>query len=126
VADPTGPAQAVQQARRVGEREFAKIQAEDPAIKEGQGGMRLLQAGQRVVFRLGDALEEAAHVAGRKLAGVPLVIKQHHAARPLRTAAPRAGLAEPGLGHLADEVEKATRLGRGNGECCGGRYGATP
>jgi hypothetical protein len=35
----------------------------------------VIQAGERVFFRLGDVLQEAADVAGRKVAGVPLVVK---------------------------------------------------
>jgi hypothetical protein len=94
--------------------ECAHVHAEHILIKEGQGSMSLLQAGERVFFRLGDVLQEAADVAGRKLAGVPFVVEQDQAARPIGTAVAWAGLAEAGLSDLPDEVEQAGWLGRGS------------
>ena len=103
--------------------ECAHVHAEQILIKEGQGSMSLLQAGERVFFRLGDVLQEAADVAGRKLAGVPFVVEQDQAARPIGTAVAWAGLAEAGLSDLPDEVEQAGWLGRGSSERNGGRHG---
>jgi hypothetical protein len=50
--------------------------------------MGLFEAGQRILFGLGDMLEEAAHVSRRKLARVTFVVEQDQPARPVRTAIP--------------------------------------
>jgi hypothetical protein len=126
VADAAGPAEPVQQAWRIREGEFADVQAEDILIKECQGGMGFLQAGQGILFGLGNVLQEAAYVPGGKIAGVALVVEQHQAARPVGTAVPRAGLAEAGLSHLPDEVEQTGRLGRGSSDWDGGRHRVPP
>src|SRR5262249_19775792 len=86
----------------------------DVVVEEREGGVRLFQAGERVLFGVGEVFEEAADVAGRKVAGVALAVEQDQAARPVGVAFAGAGLAETALGDLPNEVEQAGRLGLGS------------
>jgi hypothetical protein len=120
LADATGPAEAVQQAGRLGEGERADVQAQDVPVQERQRRVRLLQAAEGVFFGLTDVFEEAADVAGREVAGVALAVKQDEAERPVGVAFAGSVLAEARPRDLADEVEQAGRL-RGGG--CGRELG---
>jgi len=112
LADATGPAQAVEQAGRVGEGEFANIQAEHVVVEEGQGRVGLFQAGQGVLFGVRDMLEEAANIGGEEVAGVAFVVEEDEAVRPVGVAFPRPRLAETLEGDLSNEVEETGRLRR--------------
>jgi hypothetical protein len=115
LAHPAGPAEAVEQARRVGEGQVADGQTEDLMVEEGEGRVRFVEAVQGIRFGLGDVLQEAADVAGLEVAGVALVVEQDQAQRPVGEAFPGPVLAEVRLRDLADEVEETGGAGEGLG-----------
>jgi hypothetical protein len=92
LADATAAAQAVEQARRLGAGQFPDGEAEDVVVEEGEGGVGFFQPIERILLGLGDVLEEAADVAGRKITGVAFVVEQDEAARPVGAAFARAVL----------------------------------
>ncbi len=77
-----------------------------------------------LLLRLCDVLQEAADIAGRKVAGMPLAVEEDQAARPLGVALAGTVLPEARQRHLADEVEQSGRLrgdsdgGRCRGQAC--------
>jgi hypothetical protein len=71
LADAAGPAEAVEQARRLGERQLHAGQAEHLVVEEGERRVSLFQAGQGARLGLGDVREEAADVARRQVARGP-------------------------------------------------------
>ena len=113
--DPTGAAEAVEEARRLGAGQLADRQAQDVMVEEGESGVGFFQGVQGIGFGVGDMLEEAADVAGRQVAGVAFAVEQDQAARPVGVALAGAVLAEARLRNLLDEVEEARRLRRVHG-----------
>jgi hypothetical protein len=95
----------------LGEGQFAKVQAEYVVVEEGEGGVGCFQAAQRLLFGLGDVLQEAAEVAEVAVARMAFVVEQNQAACPVGAVFSRSIVAEACLRHLADEVEE-TRGGR--------------
>ena len=112
MAETAGAAEAVEEARRLGDGPASDVEGEDVLVKEGEGGVGLVEAGQRVFFRLGDVLEEPADVGSREVAGMAFVVKEDQTAGPVGEALAGAVLAEAELGGAADEVEKARRGAR--------------
>jgi hypothetical protein len=123
LADATGPAKAIEQAGRLGARQFADGQAEDIVVEEGEGSLGFFQGVERVLFRLGDVFEEAADISGRKVPGVAFGVEQDQAACPASVAFPGTVLGKARPRDLADEVEEPRRLIRSTGECEGGGHG---
>ena len=90
----------------------------DVAVEEGESGVSFFQAGEGILLRLGDVLEEASDITGLEVVRMALVVKENQTARPVGMAFAGAVLAEAVESDLADEVEQARRLGRCQG---GGR-----
>jgi len=111
LANATSPAKAVEQARRLGERQLAYRKAEYVVVKKGQRGVSLFQAIESILLGMGDVFEEPADITQRQLAGMASVVKENEAARPSSVAFSRPGLAKPSQRDLTDEIEE-TR-GRG-------------
>ena len=70
MAKDAGAAQAVEQARRLGQGQIADVDAEDMLVEEGESGVGFVQTGQRVFFGVGDVVEESPDVVEREVAGV--------------------------------------------------------
>jgi hypothetical protein len=105
-------AESVEQAGRLGARQFADRQAENVLVEKGKGRVSLFQGVQGVLFGVGDVFEESADVAGRQVAGMAFVVKENETACPVRVAFCRPLLAEARAGDLADEIEESRRCGR--------------
>jgi hypothetical protein len=116
LADATGATEAVEQARRVREGQVAQVQTQNLVKEEGEPRVGFFQTEQGILLGLGNVLQEAAHVTVRKVAGVPFIVEENQAARPVGAAFAGTVLAEACSGHLADEVEQR-RLRR----CRGGK-----
>jgi hypothetical protein len=83
LAHPAGPAEAVEQARRVGPGQLADGQTEDLVIEEGRGRMCFFEAVQGIRFGLGDVPQGAANVAGLEVAGGAFVVDSPFIRPPL-------------------------------------------
>ena len=102
--------EAIEQAWRLGTGQFADGQAENIMVKKGPSRVRLFQAVEGILFRVGNVLfEESAHVARRQLAWVAFVVKENEATRPVGVALPRPVLAKTCLRDLPDEIEASRR-----------------
>jgi hypothetical protein len=111
-ADPAGAAEAVEKTGRFGEGQLAEIEAEDVAVEEDEGGVGLFEAGEGVLFGVGEVFEESADVGEGEVAGVAFVVEEDESANPEGEAIAGPVLAETSQGGLADEVEETGWLRR--------------
>jgi hypothetical protein len=110
LADTAGPADAVEQAWRLGAGQLAHVQTEDVVVKERQRAVGLGEAVERILLGVGDVLEEAADITWLEFAGMAFVMEQDQGAGPVGVAFRGAVLAETLAGELTDEIQKPRGL----------------
>jgi hypothetical protein len=111
LAEAAGPADAVEQSRRLGTGQLPHAEGEDVVVQERQRAVRFGQLVEGVLLGVGDVLEEAVDVPGLEFAGVALVVEQDKGADPAGVAFRRPVLPETIAGELTNEVQKARGLG---------------
>ena len=114
---PRRHAEMVEEPRRLGQDDFAQLEAEDVVIEEGRRFVGDEQEIDGVFLGAGDMLEEVNDLGRTQLARMPFLVKEDKAPCPLDGAFGRFGSPVVSQGGLADKIEEAGRLG-----CrCGGR-----